>query len=353
MVDFKKLLEKLRSEPLIEEPSEVSRLSEASLRKAMELKEAIKRREQQLERQALIGQLGGIPAPQDITTGMIGPFPYVTSATVPAGTIYYTSSGTVTIPTTHFIGPPHLQMSDVTEKGQQAQMTKFECWQLVDAILAHSPRTLLWGPPATGKTTTPIRLFEKQGRKVYTITITQDTSASDLLGRYVLKGGDMIWQDGPVALWWKTEGSAIVVNEIDLAGGDLNGLLHGAFDDAEIARLTLPNGEELRPSGGQVAVATMNGSPEELLPAIISRFPVTIEIDKVNPEAVKRLPADLQSLAAHAAVTKDEGRRVDIRAFYEFASLRQRISPEMAASAVFGLRADELLTAIKVGKATK
>lgn len=323
-------------------------------RKKEERDRYLRQLEESLNAESLfLRKIKGLPTPPSAPVTIAAPAP----SWITAGTAAWGPGSIVTYAPATYAPAAHTVIRNLTDElieEKPKTMKKYECWTIVDAVLAASPRVLLYGPPATGKTTTPIKLFEKQGRKVFSATITQDTSSNDILGRFVLKptpagGSEMIWQDGPGALWFKTPNSALVINEIDLAGGDLNGLFHGLFDDPGIAQLLLPTGEIVRPTGGQKAVATMNGTPDELLPAIISRFPVTIEIDKVNPVAIDMLPDDLKNMAANAAVTKDEGRRVDIRAFYEFASLRQQVGKEIAAYACFGPRADEVLNALAVG----
>ncbi len=109
----------------------------------------------------------------------------------------------------------------------------------------------------------------------------------------------------------------------------------------------------MRPKEGFQVVATMNGVPEDLPPALRDRFPVTIDVNEVNPMALKALSKDLQWVARNSAIVPDEDRRISIRAWMEFDQLRTKIRGEStqeknwrAAQAVFGYRAEEALRSL-------
>ena len=103
----------------------------------------------------------------------------------------------------------------------------------------------------------------------------------------------------------------------------------------------------------------MNGDPKELLdPALQDRFPVSIHIDKVHPEAVKLLPEDVQKAAERTALIDVEERRISIRAWHMFAHLRDKLQKtyaevearDLAARAVFSARAQDALDALAIGR---
>jgi MoxR-like ATPase len=178
-------------------------------------------------------------------------------------------------------------------------MAESNCWKLFDAIIGATPRILLYGVPGTGKTY-QANTTNLEGRNTYNVTLTQDSSASELLGHYVLnETGGMDWLDGIGVQAWK-DGARLVVNEIDHAGVDVMSFLHALLDDPEFAKFTLPNKrkETVRPQPSFQVIATMNGVPEDLPEALIDRFPVKINIDTVHPSALESLPEKFRSVYA-------------------------------------------------------
>jgi MoxR-like ATPase len=232
------------------------------------------------------------------------------------------------------------------------------CWEIVSAVLNHSTRTLLHGPPGTGKTHAACRLGLNDGQRVFSVTLTEETPAAELRGHYILKQGKYIWHDGPAIAAWRC-GGRLVVNEIQRGGPDVHSLLLAITDDPEIAEMDLPSGEKIKPAAGFSCVATMNGDPKELLdPALSDRFAISIHIDKVHPAAVAQLPQDVQQAAARTALIDEEDRRISVRAWHAFAQLRERLTKshgpaealELAAKAVFNTRAPDALDALKIAQ---
>ena len=57
---------------------------------------------------------------------------------------------------------------------------------------------MLKGPTGCGKTRFVEHMAARLGRELITVSCNEDTSATDLLGRHLLLGGDTVWTDGPV-----------------------------------------------------------------------------------------------------------------------------------------------------------
>ncbi len=57
---------------------------------------------------------------------------------------------------------------------------------------------LLKGPTGCGKSRYVEHMAARLGRELVTVAANDDTSAVDLLGRYLIQGGQTVWQDGPV-----------------------------------------------------------------------------------------------------------------------------------------------------------
>ncbi len=58
---------------------------------------------------------------------------------------------------------------------------------------------LLKGPTGCGKTRFVSHMAAKLGLPLSTVSCHDDLAAADLTGRYLLKGGDTVWVDGPDA----------------------------------------------------------------------------------------------------------------------------------------------------------
>ena len=173
-----------------------------------------------------------------------------------------------------------------------------DCWELLRKVIPHTPRILLYGIPGTGKTFQANELGLKEEQNTYNVTLTADSTASELMGHYVATDtGGFEWLDGVGIKAWK-EGARLVINEIDHAGIDVMTFLHALLDDPKFAKFTLPNREKetVRPADGFQIVATMNGTPEDLPEALSDRFPVKLEIDNVHPMALESLPKKLSSV---------------------------------------------------------
>jgi MoxR-like ATPase len=240
----------------------------------------------------------------------------------------------------------------LSQHNERKSMSKktMPVWDLVATVIEHSRTTLLYGPPGTGKSFSA-HTADLCGRDLYTITLTPDTPAAELRGHYVPRGNAFVWQDGPAIKAWR-EGGRLVINEIDHAGGDALSFLLNCLDSPETAALTLPTGELVRPHRQFQAVATMNGKPDEdLLPALRDRFPVCIEINEAHPQGLASLPQDLQLAAKGTVVASDPSRRVTLRAWRAFASLRNRIGADAAAVAAFQSRGKDILDALRIAQA--
>jgi len=224
-------------------------------------------------------------------------------------------------------------------------MANTNVWDLINKVIPQSRVTLLYGNPGTGKSFAAHNA-DLAGRQLFSLTMTPETPAAELRGHYIPMGSQFVWQDGPAIKAWRF-GGRLVINEIDNSGGDALSFLLSCLDSPETACLTLPTGEMVKPHPQFQAVATMNGDPDDLPSALRDRFPVTIEVDAVHPSAVESLPHDLRNAALGSALA-DSDRRVSIRAWQCFASLRTSIGDAAAAQAIFASRAKDVLDVLKM-----
>ena len=88
---------------------------------------------------------------------------------------------------------------------------------------------LLKGPTGTGKTRFIEYMAEKLNVPLLTVACHEETSATDLTGRYILKGMETIWQDGPLTSAVR-KGCIIYLDEIAEARPDVIVAIHSLTD---------------------------------------------------------------------------------------------------------------------------
>ncbi|WP_103071653.1 CbbQ/NirQ/NorQ/GpvN family protein [Aquimarina sediminis] len=88
---------------------------------------------------------------------------------------------------------------------------------------------LLKGPTGTGKTRFVEYIAHQLGKKLITISCHEETSSTDLIGRYIIKGAETIWIDGPLTKAVK-EGAIIYLDEVAEARPDVIVAIHALTD---------------------------------------------------------------------------------------------------------------------------
>lgn len=89
---------------------------------------------------------------------------------------------------------------------------------------------LLKGPTGCGKTRFMQYLAWRLNRPLITVSCHDDLSAADLVGRYLVKGCEAIWQDGPLTLAVRA-GAICYLDEIVEARKDTTVVIHPLTDD--------------------------------------------------------------------------------------------------------------------------
>jgi nitric oxide reductase NorQ protein len=92
---------------------------------------------------------------------------------------------------------------------------------------------MLKGPTGCGKTRFVQHMAYRLGRPLITVACHEDLTASDLVGRYLLKGEATVWVDGPLTLGVK-HGAIVYLDEIVEARKDTTVIIHPLSDDRRI-----------------------------------------------------------------------------------------------------------------------
>ncbi|MCO4770760.1 MAG: CbbQ/NirQ/NorQ/GpvN family protein [Deltaproteobacteria bacterium] len=133
---------------------------------------------------------------------------------------------------------------------------------------------MLRGPTGSGKSRFVEHMAAALGRPLVTVAAHDDTSATDLVGRWIIKGGETIWQDGPVSRAVR-QGAILYIDEIAEARSDVIVVLHPLGDHRR--RLFVErHDEELEAAEGFMLVVSWNPGYQralrELKPSTRQRF---------------------------------------------------------------------------------
>src|SRR6056297_1833397 len=122
---------------------------------------------------------------------------------------------------------------------------------------------LLKGPTGCGKTRFVEHMAARLGKPLYTVACHDDLSASDLIGRYLLKGGETVWVDGPLTRAVR-EGGICYLDEVVEARKDVTVVLHPLTDTRRTLMIDR-TGEELTAPAGFMLVASYNPGYQNVL----------------------------------------------------------------------------------------
>lgn len=160
-------------------------------------------------------------------------------------------------------------MSTPTQEGAQSAPFYLEqgpeC-ALFESAYRHQMPLLLKGPTGCGKTRFVTHMAARLGRPLYTVACHDDLTAADLVGRYLLKGGDTVWTDGPLARAVR-EGAICYLDEVVEARKDVTVVLHPLTDDRRILPIDR-TGETLEAGPGFMLVASYNPGYQNILKSL-------------------------------------------------------------------------------------
>jgi nitric oxide reductase NorQ protein len=152
------------------------------------------------------------------------------------------------------------------------------------AFHRHLP-VMLTGPTGCGKT----RLIEHMGLllqlPVVTISCHDDLTSSDLVGRFIVTGGDIVWTDGPLTRAVKA-GAICYLDEVVEARHDSLAILHSLTDHRRSLYLDRADETVRAPDTFMLACSynpAYRSSLKELKPSFRQRF-VTLPMKYLAPD---------------------------------------------------------------------
>lgn len=152
--------------------------------------------------------------------------------------------------------------------------------QIFERCHARGLPVMLKGPTGCGKTRFIEHMAWKLDRPLITIACHDDLSASDLTGRYLIRGEETVWTDGPLTTAARL-GAICYLDEVVEARQDTVVVIHPITDDRRILPVE-KTGELVEAAPGFQLVISYNPGYQhaikDLKPSTRQRF-VTIEFD--------------------------------------------------------------------------
>jgi nitric oxide reductase NorQ protein len=181
---------------------------------------------------------------------------------------------------------------------------------------AHKNRLplMLKGPTGCGKSRFVEHMAARLGRPLVTVGCHDDTSAVDMLGRWLVRGGETVWQDGPVTRAVR-QGAVLYIDEVAEARPDVIVALHPLTDHRR--QLYLDRHDETLTAGPDfMLIVSFNPGYQrglkDLKPSTRQRF-VALAFDYPAPQIEARIlegetgctPALARSLVALAGKVRE------------------------------------------------
>lgn len=88
---------------------------------------------------------------------------------------------------------------------------------------------LLKGPTGSGKSRFVEYMAHATGQRLITISCHEETSSTDLIGRFIIKGAETVWIDGPLTTAVR-EGAILYLDEVAEARPDVIVAIHSLTD---------------------------------------------------------------------------------------------------------------------------
>jgi nitric oxide reductase NorQ protein len=161
---------------------------------------------------------------------------------------------------------------------------------------------MLKGPTGCGKTRFVEHMAWRLGRPLVTVACHEDLAASDLVGRYLVRATETVWQDGPLTRAVRA-GALCYLDEVVEARQDIIVVIHPLTDDRRVLPVD-KTGELVDASPAFQLVVSYNPGYQHILkdlkPSTRQRF-VALDFDFPPAELEARIVAHEGGVDAHTA----------------------------------------------------
>jgi nitric oxide reductase NorQ protein len=161
---------------------------------------------------------------------------------------------------------------------------------------------MLKGPTGCGKTRFMEHMAWQLGRPLITVACHDDLSASDLVGRFLIRHDGTVWQDGPLTRAAR-EGAICYLDEVVEARQDTIVIIHPLTDYRRVLPLE-KTGELIDAAPGFQLVVSYNPGYQRMLkdlkPSTRQRF-IALEFDFLPPEQEAQIVAHESGVEAPIA----------------------------------------------------
>lgn len=171
---------------------------------------------------------------------------------------------------------------------------------------ARNLAVMLKGPTGCGKTRFVEHMAFRLGRPLITISCHDDLTASDLIGRYLIRHDGTVWQDGPLTRAVR-EGALCYLDEVVEARQDTVVVLHSLTDHRRLLPIDKTGETVAAPPSFQLVISYNPGYQrmlKDLKPSTRQRF-VALDFDFLPPDGEARIVEHEGGVAradAHALV---------------------------------------------------
>lgn len=175
--------------------------------------------------------------------------------------------------------------------------------EVFQAALRRGSAVMLKGPTGCGKTRLVEHVAAEEGRSLYTVSCHEDITAADLIGKFILRGADTEWIDGPLTRAVR-DGGICYLDEVVEARQDATVAIHSLTDHRRELFIERLGGVRLKAHDNFALVVSFNPGYQSVLKDLKSstrQRMISIELDHPGDELERRIVAQEAQVADELA----------------------------------------------------